>query len=257
MSKTDSSKAIDFINQIDLPEEPSFSIERADGSTAAPTYEPKDQAVAIGSQIAEFSQLVPVELRPAISNSFLLAQLAANKELTKTGGDSLSWYAKYNEVLSNVGWVVEGSAKNMREVSGAKLHVHEEILAVVAVALGPAVAAASVITAALKGLSKMSEGSAWITLFERESQRARANQFQISYVDATDGNPSIKLDGFELDAARSVTQVLFFKFGKEKATFRHYTSKLSLNMDVFKAIQKAVEQKVGSHVSGYVASIDI
>ena len=41
-----------------------------------PKYEQKDQAVAIGSQITEFSKAIPADIRPAISNSLLLAQLA-------------------------------------------------------------------------------------------------------------------------------------------------------------------------------------
>lgn len=259
MSTIDPRRAIEFVNHIDLPDEPDFSVERAGEPLAPPTYSSKDQAVAVGSQIAEFSKNVPVAMRPAISNSFLLAQLAANKELSKNkGGTTLSWYAKYNEVLANIGWVIEGSARNLKAISGTKLHVHEEIMPVIAAVLGPAVAAASVIATALNGLAKMSEDSPWITLFDRESQRARANQFQIAYVDAPGGAaPVIKLAGFELDASRSVVQVLFFKFGTEKATLRHYSSTLSVNPDVFQSVQGAVQQKVASFVEGYIASVDI
>jgi hypothetical protein len=258
MSTTDPGRALDFIKKVDLPDEPNFSTERAGDAPALPTYGNQDQAVAVGSQIAEFSARVPAALRPAISNSFLLAQLAADKELTKTAGNGLSWYAKYNEVLANVGWVIEGSASNFKEITGTKLHVHEEILPVIAAVLGPAAAAASIIATTLKGLQAMNKDSPWITLFDRESQRARANQFQLAYVDAPDAKaPVMKLASFELNAEGSVTQVLFFKFGTQKATLKHNSTTLSVNLGIFDAVQAAVQQKVATFLTGKVAALDI
>jgi hypothetical protein len=258
-----SSTARQFISSIDLPNEPVLGLERGlerggQAEAALPSYGTQEQAVAVGSQIAEFSQKVPAALRPAISNSFLIAQLAANKEITKNGGNTLKWYAKYNEVLANVGWVVEGSASSLKEVKSSGLQVHKEILPIIAAALGPAVAAAAIVTVALQGLANMDKDSPWITLFDRESQRAEANQFQIAYVDAPNGAaPTISLACFELDASRSITQVLFFKFGEAQAKLRHYSSRLSMNQGVFESVQGAVQQRVASFVAGYVAGIDI
>jgi hypothetical protein len=258
MSISDPASARQFVNNVDLPDAPEFGIERGGDPTALPVYEAKEQAVAVGSQIAEFSKRVPAPLRPAISNSFLLAQLAANKHLSKTGGNSRDWYAKYNEVLANIGWVVEDSGQSMKEVKGSGLQVHQEILPLVTAALGPAVAAAAIVTATLKGLANMNKDSPWITLFDHQSQRAHANQFQVAYIDAPQSSmPVITLAGFELDAKRSVTQVLFFKVSSAEAKLRHYSSKVSMNQGVFDAVQGAVQQKVASFVAGYVAAVDI
>src|ERR1700752_4139718 len=51
-----------------------------------PDYKDSDQAVVIGSQIAEFAASVPSGLRAHISNSFLLAQLAAKKAIERSRG---------------------------------------------------------------------------------------------------------------------------------------------------------------------------
>lgn len=251
-------QARQFVEELEVPDVPDFAIERAGGSSALPKYGTEDQAIAVGSQIAEFSERVAAELRPDISNSFLLAQLAANKEISKNGGGSRAWYAKYNEVLANIGWVIEGSGQSMRELKGSGLEVHKEILPVIAAALGPAVSAAALVTKALEGLAAMDKDSPWITIFDHQSQRAEANQFQIAYIDAPNrAAPTITLAGFELDARRAVTQVLFFKFRSEEAKLRHYTSNISMNTSVFHAVQSAVTEKVAKYVTGYVAAIDI
>lgn len=160
-------------------------------------------------------------------------------------------------MLANSGWNVESEASSSRDVSGSKLQMHKEILPVIGVALGPAVAAAAIITAALNGLVNMAKDAPWITLFNRESQRAQANQFQISYVDAAGGSPRITLACFELDAQHSVTQVLFFKFSESRAALRHFTTKLSINEVVFTRVQPLVEQRIADQVSAFVKEIDL
>jgi hypothetical protein len=223
-----------------------------------PTYEADTpQTVTVGSQIAEFAKSVPQALRPQISNSFLLAQLAANKTI-EGGGGSREWYDRYVEVLANIGWMVEGEAITERDVSGSSLRVHQEIIPVIAAALGPAVAAAAMVTAILNGLAAMDSDNPWITIFDRESQRASANQFQISYADAPEGAaPQISLTCFELNAQRSITQVLFFKFSDSRATLRHFGSHLSMNAGVFEAVEDMVQEKVTEYVTNYVTAIEI
>lgn len=260
LSINDASAARSFVQALALPDIPRFTEAESAGLDAAgPVYQAnKDQAVVVGSQIAEFAAAVPRDLRPAISNSFLLAQLAANKQTGQAQTGSKAWYEKYNEVLANVGWVVESDGSSMKEVKVDGLELHKEILPVIATVLGPAVAAATVVTAALSGLANMNKDSPWITLFNRQSQRATANQFQISYADAPGGAaPRIKIACFELVASRTVTQVLFFKFSDSRATLNYSATELSLNQAIFDQQKSVVEQRLASYVSSYVAALDI
>lgn len=255
----DLAQAQSFLEGVEITARVSPVLERYGRERALPSYEAnKPQAVTIGSQIAEFAAAVPAEMRPHISNSFLLAQLAANKELEKTNGGTEAWYKKYLEVLSNVGWVRESQSFSLREISGTGLQVHKQILPVIAAALGPAAAAAAVVTAVLKGLADMNKDSPWITLFDHESQRASANQFQIAHADAgPDGRPTMSLFCFELNAKRSITQVLFFKFDQTKASLRHFSAKLSVNEAVFDGVKGVVENRIADYLAGYVTAIDI
>ncbi len=223
-----------------------------------PTYEDgKQQIVTVGSQIAEFSKGVPAARRPQIANSFLLAQLAANK-MVADGGGTEEWYDRYVDVLANIGWLVETETTSDRDVSGSSSELHEEIIPIITAALGPAIAVAALVTKILQGLANMDKESPWITLFSKESQRATANQFQISYADVPEGKESrISLACFELDASRSVTQVLFFKFSESHARLRHFGSKLGMNSAVFDQVQDVLEDRVAEYVTKYIAAMPI
>ena len=251
-------QAVEFVESLELP--PKREVEPVEGAElpVPPKYDAGvDQTVTIGSQLAGFAANVDAELRPQIANTSLLAQLAANKHIDKTQGSSRAWYYKYIEVLSNIGWLIEGDATTAREIEGTALEVHKEIIPVITAAFGPAASAASTVLSVLNGLAEMDKDQPWITLFEQESQRAKANQFQISYATADGGTPRMTLACFELDASHSVTQVLFFKFAQSHAKLTHFEVKLSMNESVFTQLKPVVAGRIGEYVTDYVAGIEI
>ena len=81
------------VMSLDLPEPEASEFE------SAPDFSIQRQAVAVGSQLTEFTPAVSTGTRSAISNSLLLAQLAANQ-----AADEFAWYGKYSEVLQHIGW---------------------------------------------------------------------------------------------------------------------------------------------------------
>ena len=110
--------------------------------------------MVVGSQIAGFSPEVPAEIRPMISNVFLLAQLVADKKTDKAFSGSRNWYEHYIEVFTKVGWNIRGQSHANQTITGSSLEVHREIVPVIAAALGPAAAAGSTIIRVLNGLGK-------------------------------------------------------------------------------------------------------
>jgi hypothetical protein len=217
-----------------------------------------EQAVTVGSQISEFAKSVPQEIRPYIDNAFLLAQLAANFEIQEHGGSTSAWYDKYIEVLENAGWVVESRGDSVREVTGASAEVHQKIIPVLTAALGPAAAASSIVITTLNSLAEMNEDQPWITLFDRESQRASANQFQVSYVDVDEHKvPRLTLASFELDARRAVTQILFFKFLNTEATLSHFESKMSINKTAFENGKEIIAARLADRTAGFLTEVKI
>src|SRR5476649_486751 len=76
-----------------------------EAESLAPTFIQEPQAVSVGSQLTEFTANVPPDVRAAVSDSMLLAQLAANKAAsTDNSAGVFAWYDKYREVLEGIGW---------------------------------------------------------------------------------------------------------------------------------------------------------
>lgn len=253
-------QALAFVEAVPLPA-PLLAggLEVAEGpSLPRPDFAwPGELSVAVGSQIAGFGDNVSPVLREQIADAFLLAQLAADKQLENRGGTSEQWYDTYVATLGKVGWAVETSDRTLRTVSGGTAEVHREILSVLTVFLAPTATATSSVVAALNGLAAMDKDAPWITLIQRRSQRANANQFQISQTTIEDGAPVIRLAAFELDANRSITQVLFFCFGQSTATLCQFNQILSVNERVFAAVGPRLAAKLLEHTSEAILAIEI
>src|SRR6202044_1727814 len=97
----------------------------------------KDQAQVIGSGLFSFQQGVDPEVREAISDAALLAQLHANKQV-KFEDNPEKWFAFYTEVLQNVGWVMQDLGWNDYTADGTQAEVNEKIVDLLTVALGAA-----------------------------------------------------------------------------------------------------------------------
>ena len=101
------------------------TFESAESGPATLTGE--DQVIAIGSQIAELASSVAEDIREDISNSLLLAQLAADKA-AGTPDNAQEWYNAYIDVLKNIGWLVEDASWNMQEFDGVTAEVHLSLI---------------------------------------------------------------------------------------------------------------------------------
>nr|WP_320144919.1 hypothetical protein [uncultured Cohaesibacter sp.] len=247
-----------FLETVDLPKAvKSFEEEGLPLDLSRPVFDQvKEQSIVIGSQLAGFSSDVPVKLRPMISNVFLLAQLVADKKTQHAASGSKQWYDTYLETLTKVGWSVSGMSDAEQIISGSALEVHKEIIPVIVAALGPAAAAASTIVRVLEGLGNISKDQPWITLFNRKSQRATANQFQFSQTTMEGDTPVVTLVAFNLDARNAVTQVLFFKFVSNKASLSYFEEKLFANLKVLEHTQDRIFNIVLDHISSNITELE-
>jgi len=257
MSQMSVENVQEFLDGVEIAEfvETEFEGLELDTQLPQPDFDTnKDQSVVVGSQIAGFSEDVPGELRPILTNVFLLAQLVADKKSETVLGPD--WYTHYLDTLSKVGWLKTAQAETTQVISGTSVEVHQEILPIITSAFGPAVSATSSVLAILKGLDAMDKNLPWITLFNQRSRRATSNPFQISQTRMEGGVPAITLVAFDLDASKSVTQVLFFKFSSDKATLKHFNQSLSAAVSMLEATELKVKSIVSEHIASNLAAIE-
>ena len=226
----DLGKAAEFVRSIDLSGTPRALVAQDAATEASETFDTaKSQAQVVGSGLFSFAKGVTPDTREAISNSALLAQLVANKRVSADQAPT-EWYAAYQDVLGTsagsfkitVGWTTRPQ--------GTAVEVHQKVIEVLEVALGPSAAALTIIRSAIDVLQAMSPGSSWFTIFNRESQHARIARFQIGLVETGEAaDVFVSLLACLIEARASVTQVLVFKFRNEHASFKANSAKASIN----------------------------
>jgi hypothetical protein len=244
--------APDYVLGLALPDSgPTFE-------AAAPfPFTDQREAVVVGAQMAEFTDSVPATVRAAISDSILLAQLAAN-HAADASQDVLRWYDKYIEVLQNVGWQLRDIDFETQSSTDLNAGVHQAIIPVVTALLAPGAAASSIILAVLKGLQQMDTNSPWMTLFDQKSEHSHGAKFQVSYVDADEhGEPVITLACFGVQADQTVTQVLFFKFMNQNASIKQASGKMAVSMMRLGSAKDAIADRVQPFISDFIKNVEI
>src|SRR5580692_2673378 len=124
--------------------------------------------------------------------------------------------------------------------------------------LGPAAAASSIVLGVLNGLKDMNASSPWITLFNRQSQHASGAKFQVTYVDSdATGQPQLTLVCFAVNAQKTLTQVLFFKFTSQTLQLKQSTGKLGVTLDRLNVDRTAIAGRLDSFIASNIQNIDI
>lgn len=249
---------LQYVRELALPEA-RHRVTRGGEAPAAPAFGSGQEVAAVGAQLAEFHTSVRPDQRAAVADCLLLAQLAANKA-TAGSGDVMAWYAKYVEVLQNVGWTTRSMEFKDTAVGDDNAGVHQAIVPVLTAALGgAALAAGSLVISVLKGLQEMDSASPWITIFDRSSTHVGGAKFQLGSVDADDAaaTVNVRLVALAIEASKEITQVLFFKLASEHARLRAAEGQLDIGYERLETIQAAVAARVQPFLLDNIGKIDL
>lgn len=125
--------ALEFVGQLGLPETGTdLELERITEVKFDPN---KNQALVVGSGIVAFAKGISAEFRQDIVNSALLAQLAANKQVSDPTNVE-QWYKVYLDVLTKIGWTIRDRQFVERQHLGPEIEVQDAIMAEVTDLLG-------------------------------------------------------------------------------------------------------------------------
>lgn len=245
----------EFVKSVDLQGLPRALRAQDAASDATQVFDAaKQQAQVVGSGLFSFAQGVPAAAREAVSDCALLAQLVANKRAS-LDADPLKWFTQYAGVLQNLGWIVSDNGWTDYTAKGTAAEVHQKVVEVLTVVLGPSPAALAVLTAAINALQTMDPSSSWVTIFSRESQKARLARFQTGIAESDGTQVTLSMLGCLIQAEANITQVLFFKYRAANATFRATDSKLTMMDSALIDLGPIVRGKVQAYQADYVGSI--
>jgi hypothetical protein len=252
----DIQKASNFIKNVDLRGTPRGIVPQDAATAAGEVFDKaKAQAQVVGSGVFSFAQGVTPEVREAISDSALLAQLLANKKVSAETSP-LEWFKEYSSVLQTVGWTLQEGAWTDYTAEGTGVEVHEKILQVMAVVLGPAPAALAIITATVTALKAMKSDSPWLTIFNREAEKAKIARFQIGLVDKEEnGEVFVSFIAYLIEAKNTITQVLFFKFRSAGASFKANSAKVSINRASLTDLGPMIRSKIRAYQMDYLSGV--
>lgn len=246
----------EYIQSVDLTGTPRPIVEQAAefDPSAAVFDQARTQAQVVGSGVFSFAPGVSTEARQAISDSLLLAQLVANKR-GNVVSQPIRWFDEYVTALAGLGWTTSSSAWTDYSKSGTAADVHQQVLAVLSAALGPAPAALAIITSAVGALKAMDPKSSWLRLFSRESEHAEFARFQLGAVESEGDTVAISMVACVIVASSTITQVLFFKFRQENASFQANNTRVTTSTASLVKRHPLVEAKVSAYQDNYLSSI--
>src|SRR5437764_6666000 len=204
----DIEQAKEFVKSVDLSGTPRSILSHDTATEAGEVFDQaKTQAQVVGSGVFSFAQGVGTDVREAISDSALLAQLVASKR-TSFEQAPLDWFRQYSEVLQTVGWTLQGANWSDYSAGGTAVEVNQKIIEVMTIALGPSPAALAIITSTVNALKAMQPDSSWLTIFRQEAQKGRLARFQIGLVEKGEASDVfVSLLACLIEAQNTITQV--------------------------------------------------
>lgn len=213
------------------------------------------QSLVVGSGLIVAAEHVSVQTRQDLINCTLFAQLAATAEV----GDAKKipeWYTAYFRTLTALGWAQSDTQFEEYEFSSKNAEAHKAIMKVLEVLLGPGAAALVIVKTAIDALQSMNENSSWITLFDRQSKTGKSARFQVATaeVDAS-GLIQIALVGFELKAASTFSQVLFFKFSSSSTKLKYAAGKSTIYEAALEEQRAAIAERLKAYRTAYVGQV--
>lgn len=222
-------------------------------------FSDQEQIVTVGGTLTQYSPSVDPTLRSVISNSLLLAHLNSKKTLGLDVAPT-EWLTHYSEVLANIGWLPAAPVSGHQTFDGTGLEVKENLLAIVTALLSGAVplATSSLIIELLQGLESSEKDKPWITLFDQETQSSNTQLFQLGHAYLNESeDPEIGLVAISMDAKKSFTQLLFFKWQAVSASLNHVSNKARCNKEELMKHEQRLSDKLHAHTRQFIIDVDI
>lgn len=259
---TGAARARAFIANSELADGARSLMDTLDRSIAfdSPAAEPASAAVT-GSNLLVFTEGVSRQNREDVMDSYLFATLVANKAFNPET-ESEQWYAKFNEVLSKVGWLSSNWSYSRYRSTDRSFTMDKaglQILgsAITAAAL-PGPASAAMLKVAADAVQTLAARDEPLQLFERQTRSHNGANFRLgACLESSDGTISLAMGAVNFQADAAFTNVLFWEWNSaEVKTFRG-ESNLVLNSSLYATVRAAIRTRLGNNAEAAIAEFDI
>lgn len=225
----------------------------SDPSEGSPEDEDDTAFVDAGS-LASFTSQLNGQQKQDVLNSTLLAQLAANKKYNRFDHPD-DWYQFYTNVLSNIGWVLEGLSFDKYNSSANEFQISEVVLEFLSALTGGKEELVKVVKGTLDSLQKSKER---LTLFSSNSTSGNCGNFQALPCTVDKSNQiTVGFTGFHFTAKQVANDYLFVTYSSQDITLFMSGQVFTLNEEVYAKVRNHVVDKLGKNANDFIDRLNI
>lgn len=258
-SVSDVSKICDYVNGLELAAPPRQLLtlkreRRLQASADQGSATINDQSVMC------FTSGVSGQLKEDVLNSTLLAQMAADKQVSHSSGtvsyDVVSWYNAYVATLRKIGWDGQTSEFSEYQTSGSTFSVANAIIQILqGMVIGGGAMLAS---AALNALKKLEgSGSNASKIFESCMDDDSSGKFMLGTCVEENGNVALSMGTFYLTGYTHKKHFLWVDMSSADTHLQTATMSMVLNNAIYSRVRDTVVNKLGQSVDSFIADLDI
>lgn len=241
----------DFVASLAIPEPHEYaSLTAVAGAERAASLQtaPVDAEVICGC-LCCFGDGLTAQNKMDVTNSILLAQLAANKAFDRFQ-QPIDWYSSYSNVLSKIGWSIPANSFQSSISTADTGNLDQWVLSVAKRLTTPDEVA--VLAAAVNGAKSQAAGNPALSIWNANSSNGGDANFQIMLVVSRSGSVTALTIGCAFRATPS--QLRFLSWGANPE-IQQEVAKLELNSDLYGGIRQNIVNKLTGKIATFVAAL--
>ena len=215
-------------------------------------YPPVEKGVVCGGSLIAATPKVTTQQVKDVTNSTLLAQLAADKKFSREK-ETEEWYNYYTRVLGYLGWTLRGFHFTEYESSQRDLRLSQVSLELLGALARGDREIIKALKATIDGLKKSADG---VTLFGSNSIKGKVGLFQVSSCTVDKNNQvTVGFLGFYFQVTQSAKEFFFFNW-KAHDIHLHCSGEICiLDEDVYAQVREEVVKKLGNNAAKKVKNL--
>lgn len=244
------------------PYETTCLVALADSNTASAgppsaSTDKKEEAIVSGASLNSFVANLNGQQKNDVLNSATLAQLAADAEYDRKTGkfeDVSNWFNRYTEVMTNVGWVIQGFQFQDYDSQKSSFKLSEVIVEI----LEGLVGGREVVNVVRKALTALQSNSEGLQVFSHHSCSPGNSQFLILPCDVDrSGQVTTVFIGFDIHGNASADNYLFFTYQKGDISLRYATQTCTFNENLYADVRQVVQDRLAGHIKNTVVKLKL